>query len=69
MPFSTLSVSKKVLKLTKFSGTEHSGVDDLILDISQETYVNGVAVNATKACFNIFYTVEFSVDAQNMEYT
>lgn len=35
-----------------FSGTEHSGIDDLILDVSQASYVNGEYVDA-KELFNI----------------
>lgn len=29
-----------------FSGTEHSGIDDLILDVSQASYTNGEYVDA-----------------------
>ena len=35
-----------------FSGTENSGIDDLILDVSQASYVNGEYVDA-KELFNI----------------
>ena len=36
-----------------FSGTEHSGIDDLILDVSQASYTNGEYVDA-KEWFNIY---------------
>ena len=42
----------KFFLLQFFSGTEHSGIDDLILDVSQASYTNGEYVDA-KEWFNI----------------
>ena len=50
--FSHEAICKPLYLNKNFSGTEHSGIDDLILDVSQASYTNGEYVDA-KEWFNI----------------